>query len=329
MISIVIVSHNCARYVGETIESVACQSRRDKIVDTILVDSGSTDDTVAQAKRASTAFGVALKIVQTSNSGPSRARNVGIRESHGRWIQFLDGDDWIGSEKLATQLPYLDNASERSAVVYSQWARAERSGSTGTRVHEAEKPLIDNQDPACSLLRSSNFLAVGSQLFSRSWLLRVHGFNEQLWLIEDVDLMLRLALLGGTFAHAESTKPIFFYRQRSGSLSRRSEREFVEACMRNARMVEAAWGEDLSEERRRVLVEVYRNCAIHFALTDRRRFRQLAARIEDLVPGYLPTEPPRVRRVAALIGYKHAETAGAVWRLLLGLWCQRLGSPRE
>jgi glycosyltransferase involved in cell wall biosynthesis len=89
-VSIITPLHNKGPYIGETIKSVLSQSFTDW--EWIVVENGSTDNgpdivrSVADAR---------VRLVVSEKKGPSVARNLGISESCGEWIQFLDGDDLL------------------------------------------------------------------------------------------------------------------------------------------------------------------------------------------------------------------------------------------
>jgi glycosyltransferase involved in cell wall biosynthesis len=106
LVSVVIPTYNCARFLPQAIDSVLGQSysRRELIV----VDDGSTDDTDAVLRR----YAGRIRIVQRPNGGVSSARNRGIRESRGEFVAFLDSDDIWHSDKLQRQLALFT----RSAV---------------------------------------------------------------------------------------------------------------------------------------------------------------------------------------------------------------------
>ncbi len=99
MISVIIPTYNrCGELLEKAIDSVlqqTCQS-----FELIIVDDGSTDDTVAVLKKR---YPNRFKICTTANQGPAAARNRGIKESSHDLIAFLDSDDWWAKNKLEVQ----------------------------------------------------------------------------------------------------------------------------------------------------------------------------------------------------------------------------------
>ena len=148
------------------------------------------------------------------------------------------------------------------------------------------------------------------------------GFDESHWLIEDVDLNLRVAMAGGVYLKAPSAFPIFWYRDRPRSLSKSSQAEFVEGCVRNAKLVEqyARKVPDSSAKTIEAVLNVYLQGARYFAEHDLERFERILADIEALQPGFVPDGPFRLRALSRMIGYRNAERASVFYRKLKRHW---------
>jgi glycosyltransferase involved in cell wall biosynthesis len=86
MISVVIPCYNQARFLGEAIESVLAQSHAR--FEIIVVDDGSTDNTVEVARRYRD-----VRCVSQRNQGQGAARNEGLKHASGEFVVFLDSDD--------------------------------------------------------------------------------------------------------------------------------------------------------------------------------------------------------------------------------------------
>lgn len=108
-VSIIIPSFNRARFLPETLRSVLGQSVAD--LECIVVDDGSSDGT-KELVAGFSARDSRVRYLQQVNKGPSAARNFGLEESRGRYIQFLDSDDVIVQDKLEKQLRQLENVNE-------------------------------------------------------------------------------------------------------------------------------------------------------------------------------------------------------------------------
>ena len=104
LISVIIPCYNQARYLPEALESLLAQSLQDW--ECIVVNDGSTDNTIEVAA-AYEARDSRIRLVSQKNRGLSGARNRGIDEAKGNWIQFLDADDFIAPEKFQLQIDAL------------------------------------------------------------------------------------------------------------------------------------------------------------------------------------------------------------------------------
>ncbi len=97
MYSIIIPVYNGEKCIKRSIESVLKQTRNDYEI--IIVDDGSTDDTVKIVKEIEDKR---IKLIESFHKGVSCARNEGIRQSRGEYICFLDADDEYESIHLET-----------------------------------------------------------------------------------------------------------------------------------------------------------------------------------------------------------------------------------
>jgi hypothetical protein len=115
---------NCERFVREALESVRRQDLAD--LEIIAVDDGSTDATLRVVEQ----MGGPMRVLHQPNLGPAAARNRAVRESRGRYLAFIDGDDVWLEGKLRAQLDYIESAGAHP-IVFSQFAYW-RPDSTGS-----------------------------------------------------------------------------------------------------------------------------------------------------------------------------------------------------
>ena len=98
-ISIIMPVHNMERYVDQALETVSNQDFKDW--ECIVVDDGSTDKS-ASICDAWAAKDPRIKVIHKPQGGVSSARNRGLAEATGRYITFVDSDDWVDSDFLST-----------------------------------------------------------------------------------------------------------------------------------------------------------------------------------------------------------------------------------
>ena len=97
LISVIVPVYNVGKYLCECIDSILLQSYKN--FELILVDDGSSDNCSEicdeYAKKDNR-----ITVIRQDNQGVSSARNTGIKVSHGDWIMFVDGDDWLEKDML-------------------------------------------------------------------------------------------------------------------------------------------------------------------------------------------------------------------------------------
>jgi glycosyltransferase involved in cell wall biosynthesis len=193
VVSVIIPTFNRAGVVNRAIDSVLGQTYRP--VEVVVVDDGSTDGTPEVLK----SYGDAIASVVQDNAGPAAARNRGIRESRGDLVAFLDSDDLWLAAKLERQVDLLQRAGAKvpcclcNTLMKRPQSREESSFQiAGLRFAEPQGLWVN---PA-PILATRFVLFCQAALIRREFLLDCGGFDERLWLMEDHDLALRLALRG-------------------------------------------------------------------------------------------------------------------------------------
>lgn len=106
LVSIIMPSYNCGKYVEETIRSVQSQSYQNWEV--IFMDDCSTDDTIRKVSALREEDSRIHLYQNISNLGAAVSRNNALREAKGRWIAFLDSDDIWETEKLEKQIRFME-----------------------------------------------------------------------------------------------------------------------------------------------------------------------------------------------------------------------------
>jgi len=190
-ISVVIPTFNRAEVVGAAVESVLAQTGDEIDCEIIVIDDGSTDATPTTLSR----YGKKIRYIRTENRGVSAARNLGIRESRTEWVAFLDSDDLWHPSKLTEQFDCLGRTKSRVCFCYSQ----SDSGETLDDLLKMDKALL--REPMQSyppgdtrIIKSDWSPYVQSMIVDRELLLSLGGFDESLYVNEDLKLIYQLVL---------------------------------------------------------------------------------------------------------------------------------------
>jgi glycosyltransferase involved in cell wall biosynthesis len=179
-VGVVITTYNHARFLSESLASVARQTRR--IDDVVVVDDGSSDDPAAVVSRFPGA-----RLIRQDNRGLAAARNAGLAALDTTYVVFLDADDRLAPHASACGLACFGRASD-CGFVYGGFLYVD---SEGGEIGSRYDPPGD--EPYLKLLRG-NFIAMhGTVMYRRQALLEAGGFDESLRRCEDYDVYLRMA----------------------------------------------------------------------------------------------------------------------------------------
>jgi glycosyltransferase involved in cell wall biosynthesis len=182
-VSVIIPAYNCARWLGQAIDSVLGQTLRD--LELLVIDDGSTDATGEVAR----AYGDRLRYARQENRGPAAARNHGMRLARGELIAFLDADDLWLPAKLERQAALLDR-DPRVGVVYCDGLFIDPDGRP-IENYVRQTPL--HRGRVAIELFCDHFLMTPAVVFRRVLLETAGAFDESLRVGEDYDFFLRLA----------------------------------------------------------------------------------------------------------------------------------------
>lgn len=221
LVSIIIPIYNSDKFLAETIHSAMAQTWVNKEI--ILVDDGSTDNSLAIAKTFECEW---IRIFHQQNKGASAARNYGIREAKGEYIQFLDADDLLSPNKIEEQLKLLRNSINSLAIGPTVYFKDGANPFEIPIIHEwFQEGSIDNIDFLIKLyggeLIGPNYggmIALHSWLTPRSVIEKAGFWNENLSFDDDGEYFCRVVLNADKIIYSE--KAVAYYRKQvSNSLS--------------------------------------------------------------------------------------------------------------
>jgi glycosyltransferase involved in cell wall biosynthesis len=178
LFSVVIPTYNRRVKLQRAIDSVRVQTLSD--LELIVVDDGSNDGT-----RAAVA-GQDLAYIRQANSGAAAARNAGIKASRGRYIAFLDSDDWWYPTKLE-KIALATAQTPAAGLIHSKAAVVDAEGSTRWILHSRAP------SDAYRALARSDFVCTSAAVVKRELLDVVGPFETLEFGCEDWELWIRLA----------------------------------------------------------------------------------------------------------------------------------------
>ncbi len=126
-ISVIMPAYKAGKYIEEAILSVINQ-RGDYDVEIIVINDNSPDDTQAVVEKLQFEYPKSKIVLvnNRTNMGASGSRNLGIARAKGKYIAFLDSDDYWAPGKLSRQMPLFEN--DRVEFVYGARSLVDQSG---------------------------------------------------------------------------------------------------------------------------------------------------------------------------------------------------------
>jgi glycosyltransferase involved in cell wall biosynthesis len=311
LISVIIPCYNAASFLRETLESVFCQTLQD--FEVIAIDDGSTDDTASIIR----SFSSRIRAEFGANRGASAARNIGTSLALGKFIQYLDADDLLLPDALEKRVDALTTSG--ADVAYSDWQRLEEGEDGNFYLGNIVARQIEDIHADPQIAMFTDFWAPPAALLYHSCIVKAIGsWNETLPIIQDARFLLDAALVGGKFIHVPSVGANYRVQKAAYSLSRRNPAKFIDDCFNNACQVQEIWkaNGDINLEHRIALMKVYGQVARFYFEYDRSKFYEVLAKIHNLNPNYLPSEPKALRELSKLFGYELAEAIALNYRRL-------------
>ncbi|MCG3154499.1 MAG: hypothetical protein DKINENOH_01093 [bacterium] len=224
LVSIIIPTYNYGHFIAQTLDSVLEQTFQDW--ECLIVDDGSTDETFQVVKRCLDKDKRFRYHAHQSNQGLSAARNTGLKESKGKYIQILDADDVLEKRKIEIHATYLENHPEVD-IVYGN-VRYFRTENTGEKLfgrwrNSGEAPWMpETSGKGYSVLETlvrRNIMVVNAPLFRKSVFDDVGIFDEELYSRSDWDYWIRCAEKGKYFQYLEMPQTLALVRWHIASMS--------------------------------------------------------------------------------------------------------------
>lgn len=204
LVSIIIVCYNQAHFLADAIDSALNQTYEN--LEILLVDDGSTDETRDIIRRYPR-----VRHFRQENQGLSAARNAGLRETVGSFVVFLDADDRLLPNAIASGLKCFSQ-HPKSGFVFGGFRVIYGNGFSAL---PENRNRVD-KDHYWHLLQRNIVGMHATVMYPRGVLEEFGGFNPQLRACEDYELYLRIAR---SYPVAQHGAPIAEYRQHETNLS--------------------------------------------------------------------------------------------------------------
>jgi len=316
LVSIVIPAYNAERWIADTLKSALAQTWEHKEI--IVVDDGSTDGSVATARRFASS---GVKLVQQENRGPAAARNHAYRLSQGEYVQFIDADDLLSPDKIAEQIKVLDEGPPRMLGI-CPWTYFQDGSDPEQGLAQNGWPAVDTDSPVEWLMEllgpegPFGMVPHGAWLTPRTVAEDAGPWDETPSPDDDGEYFARVVLASAGIRRAAAGR--FYYRKRPAGGSWSSTRVALlqtGALYSLERKAEHLLGRTSDPRARRALANRFTQCAVesypYFPDVTRRALEK-AAELggTDFMPPFGTWRGELFRR---LFGWKAARQVQAIY----------------
>lgn len=218
-VSMVIATYNRAELLPATIDSVLQQQFQD--FELIVVNDGSTDHT----EQCLEPYRERIRYLYQDNSGPSAARNAGVRLARARWISIQDSDDLCAPNHLATLYRYAESHPDCGMVFANGAYLGSPSHNRETIIPTDKSRRLAKQGVSLKDLFDKSLVRLQASLISKACYDDLGGHDETLRISMDLDLSFRIF---HRYPVAYIDEVVFYYRKHSGNTSANQEQRLSE-----------------------------------------------------------------------------------------------------
>lgn len=208
-VSIIIPCYNVAPYLDRALQSALSQTYRDTEI--ICVDNNSTDDTGQILTSYHARYPQRIKVLSEARQGAPAARNLGLRNATGNWIQFLDADDDLLPDKLERQLQLVEQ--NKAVWLIGTATYMDLTGAAST--------LVAWDDPWLGLAHGMYAGNTVANLYRKGMLVEIGGWDKTLPYLQDLNLVFRVLQRSGDFVLDKSSSCLCYDRP-SGKITQQN-----------------------------------------------------------------------------------------------------------
>lgn len=217
LISVIIPVYNVYDYVGKCIESVINQTYKE--LEIIVINDGSTDNSLDIIK-AYEKKDKRIKVIDKKNGGLSDARNVGIDASTGKYIMFLDSDDFIDENMIKIMYENLKKYKKKISICNRYYYYEDDT----KKLRFCNTNSIINMDLIESLINLLNFInfdmSAWAKLYDKSLFENIRFPVGKL----SEDYYIMYLLFDKASGVVYDSRPLLYYlQQRKGSITKKNK----------------------------------------------------------------------------------------------------------
>lgn len=307
LISVIIPIFNQANFISECLDSVLDQTYKN--VEVIVVDNGSEDDLHDKLLPYEGKIYFYKQILQGGNA----ARNLGLNQARGKYIQFLDADDYILPHKFSEDIDFLE--ANPADVLYRDWRHQYEGPDSFTTlgdIHAAGK-----HDDILYALLNGWWVAPCAVLVSKERATKISGWDETLYAAQDTDFMYRLALSGAIFKYLSGHTSV--YRRHGPTVSTSNRKRWLDSHLRVLCKVEKDLKNrgSFTTKYKECMAKRYFGLAQNYFRTGYSDYKSTLMKIRELYPSFKGDGSIWYRTIYNCLGFRTSEYLAMIKQSIL------------
>lgn len=310
LVSVIIPLYNASSYIEATLDSVCQQTYTN--LEILVVDDSSTDDGFKKVKAYSDSR---IILLQQVNSGAAIARNTGLQQAKGDYIQFMDADDLLHPDKIKIQVEALHDKTAKIAVSnYIEFFDEENL--YHKTVPKSQNEFIFSSDKPVDFLLNlwgangnPNFIQTNSWLLPKSLIDKAGMWRAYRCPDDDGEFFARVILASSGVIYTEGA--INYYRRflTEGNLSNHKNAEAIQNTLLTLRLKQEYIEEfEKSQRVNRAFARQYLNFSVYNYIRNKKLSIEAYHRYKQLkTPLPLPKIGGKlIQTLAMVLGWKTA-----------------------
>lgn len=279
LISIIIPVYNVEQYLEKCIDSLISQTYNN--IEILLIDDGSTDNSPKICDEYSKKDS-RVRVIHKANGGAASARNVGVAESKGSIIAFVDSDDYVDPDTYFKSYALMKE-TQSDIVIYGRYVEY---GNIQIIKADAKQDIIDNKEAIIRLNSDSSFdMAVWDKIYRKEVIENIK-FPEGIT-AEDCFVTCRYLYNAKKIAILPEAKYHYIQRKSSVSKGKRIRYDIIDACYDQKKFIQEVFSD----------IEYIGNTALVFAyISIYNRVISEKVYIDPVKLKEIKTEPKKYRK---------------------------------
>jgi glycosyltransferase involved in cell wall biosynthesis len=214
LVSLIVPVYNVAPYLPNCLDSIRAQTYPE--LEVLLVNDGSTDSS-PEICRSYVQSDSRFRLIDKPNTGVSDSRNQALDQARGKYLQFLDSDDWLPSD--ATQLLVHSAETTGADLTLAHFYRV-AGDRAAQRGHIKKEMVLTRQEFAGEMMKApANYYygVLWNKLYRRS-IVEAHRLRFSAHVNWCEDFLFNLDYIEYVRLVSAIPKPVYYYRKREDSL---------------------------------------------------------------------------------------------------------------